>query len=40
MYFSPVSLVALAWDRDRQDVAAELLDRVGYKPVSVVQAPA
>lgn len=37
-YFSPVYLVAKAWDRSLYHTAIELLDRVGYKPVSMAQA--
>jgi hypothetical protein len=37
-YFTPVYLVAKAWDRSLYDTAVELLDRVGYKPVSMAQA--
>lgn len=34
-YFSPVSLVAAAWDIPRTDAAAELLERSGYTPPSM-----
>lgn len=37
-YFTPVGLAAMAWDRPKEEVAADLLDRVGYKPVSLAQA--
>lgn len=33
-YFSPVSLLAVAWELDREDAAAEALRRYGWKPAS------
>lgn len=36
--FSPVWLVRQAWGIDSQTAAAELLDRIGHKPVSLAQA--
>lgn len=36
-FYTPVSLVAMAEDRDPEDVAIELLQEVGYKPVSLAQ---
>lgn len=35
MYFSPVSLIATAWDLDRKTAAVELLERTGYRPPTV-----
>jgi hypothetical protein len=31
-YFSPVSLVATAWDRDEEEIAGILLGKIGYIP--------
>lgn len=36
--FTPVSLVAAAWDLSRRDAAVELLERIGHKPVSLAEA--
>jgi hypothetical protein len=36
-HFRPVSLAALAWDRPPAQVAVELLDRIGYRPLSLAQ---
>lgn len=33
-YYSPVSLAVAAWGREPDEVAVDLLDRVGYKPAS------
>lgn len=33
-YYSPVSLAVEAWNRPPDEVAVDLLDRVGYKPAS------
>ncbi len=38
MYFTPVRLVALAWDLDYVTAATELLDRVGYRPLTLAEA--
>lgn len=32
-FFTPVSLAAAEWGRDADEVAAELLDRIGHRPV-------
>jgi hypothetical protein len=37
-YFSPVWLLAQAWDIDPTQAAVELLERAGIKPVSLAQA--
>ncbi len=36
-YFSPVWLACQLWDRQPNDVALDLLQRTGYKPVSIAQ---
>lgn len=36
-YFTPVRLVAAAWDRPPRYVASELLERVGVRPRSLAQ---
>lgn len=37
-YFTPTSLAAHAWDLDYQTAAVELLDRVGYRPLTLAEA--
>lgn len=37
-YFSPVSLVAAAWDLTLRAAAVELLEHIGHKPVSLAEA--
>lgn len=37
-YFTPVWLVASAWDLDARTAAVELLDRVGYRPLTLAEA--
>lgn len=37
-FFTPVSLVAMAWGISRRDAAVELLDRVGIKPATLADA--
>lgn len=37
-YFTPVSLVAAAWDLTWRNAAVELLERIGHKPVSLAEA--
>jgi hypothetical protein len=37
-YFTPVSLVAHAWDTDRTSAAVDLLERAGIKPLTLAQA--
>lgn len=37
-YYTPVSLAARAWDQDQQTAATLLLDKIGYRPVDLVQA--
>lgn len=34
-FFTPVTLAAMAWDLTRTAAAGELLERVGYKPVTL-----
>jgi hypothetical protein len=36
-YFTPVRLCAVTWHQTYQEVALELLDRVGYKPASYAE---
>lgn len=36
-YFSPTSLVSDAWDISKRRAAQELLDRVGYKPLTAAE---
>lgn len=36
-HFSPVSLAATAWDRPQSEVAVELLDLAGHRPLSLAQ---
>lgn len=37
-FFTPVSLVAMAWDIPRRTAAVELLDRIGRKPLTLADA--
>lgn len=37
VYYTPVKLVAQQWDLDWPGAAANLLDRVGYRPVSIAE---
>lgn len=37
-YFTPVRLVAHAWDLALKTAAVELLDRVGYRPLTLAEA--
>ncbi len=37
-FFTPVSLAAYAWDLDHKTAAAEILDRVGYRPLTLAEA--
>lgn len=36
--FGPVRLAAVAWDRSFRDVAEELLERIGHRPLDPVEA--
>lgn len=36
--FTPVRLAALAWDRGFKDVAEELLERIGHRPLDPAEA--
>lgn len=37
-FFTPVNLVAMAWDITRRTAAVELLERIGRKPLSLADA--
>lgn len=36
-YFAPVTMAAQAWDQDATTAATVLLDRVGYRPLSMAE---